>query len=200
MKEYYDNILAVERGGHVVNGVSSRVANWYLDRGLAVEISPPQGYENFNNAIQFLDDKYEFYETQEDKEVIFLKNECVVCGGSENLTVHHVIPYCIKKYFLLDIKSHDHRWCVLLCEEHHRQAEVILDDVYRKELSNLWQELNKREIYLAKEGRKKILEDWAHYFIYKNSGHEGIKRLFKDAFLQMEPKFLPDTLLLTKEI
>lgn len=91
-------------------------AEWYLRRNLAVKVSdsPLVILLTFKpNGLAHADDKF-FLEPK--------KNICVVCGKTTELTKHHIVPYYFSKHIdnYRSISTHD---IVLLCEEHHIQAE-----------------------------------------------------------------------------
>lgn len=51
------------------------------------------------------------------------RDECVICSTSINLTRHHVVPYCYRRFMPEQWKSHDHHDVVLLCITCHIQTE-----------------------------------------------------------------------------
>jgi hypothetical protein len=59
-------------------------------------------------------------------------NICVVCGTNENLTRHHIIPYCFIRHMCLEYKVDIIRDIFPLCEECHNQYETIVQE-HRRE-------------------------------------------------------------------
>ena len=88
-------------------------ANWYLKRNLGEVISQyplkvklkfkPRGLGNHNKSFGLTE----------------MSNECVICGASEYLTRHHVVPYCYRRYFPTSIKSHNFHDVLSLCVKCH---------------------------------------------------------------------------------
>lgn len=62
-----------------------------------------------------------------------LENRCVICGTSEHLTKHHVIPSMYRRYFHNRFKSNNHHDVLPLCYECHRQYELEAD-ILKEEL------------------------------------------------------------------
>lgn len=51
-------------------------------------------------------------------------DKCVCCGSSNNLTKHHIIPYCYGKYFIKGYKSNQtNRDIVVMCADCHSSYE-----------------------------------------------------------------------------
>lgn len=50
-------------------------------------------------------------------------NQCVVCGKTEFLTKHHIVPYCYRKHLPENIKSHASYDVVILCMDCHHEYE-----------------------------------------------------------------------------
>ena len=53
----------------------------------------------------------------------YMYNRCVVCGSENRLTRHHIVPFCYKKFFDDNIKSHCHYDVMLLCINCHEKYE-----------------------------------------------------------------------------
>jgi hypothetical protein len=92
---------------------------WYLDRGLAEKIldNPP--------TIRLL---FEPKGRGHEGDSFYLagrKNVCVVCGSSEELTMHHILPRCYFKFFPEYLKSHCSYDLMPLCGEHHAKYERV---------------------------------------------------------------------------
>lgn len=93
--------------------------NWYLSMGLAdvVSADPPVIRINFKpKGPGHANDPYFLQE---------FKNRCVVCGLEDNLSHHHVVPYCYRKYFPKDTYENG-TWfydVLLLCLNCHDSYE-----------------------------------------------------------------------------
>lgn len=97
--------------------------NWYLNKNLAVKISDdpptirllftPAGNGDANDPYMLADKE----------------NQCVVCGGKEDLTRHHVVPYSYRIHFEDEAKSHtsyDVLPLCVACHEKYEQEALIL--------------------------------------------------------------------------
>lgn len=128
-RPHYSNILMVDREGTPLSSISDRKAKWFISRSLAKEVTPQRGFER---TIQLT------FKNQPAKPQVWelnaTPNQCVICGKPTDLTLHHVIPYLFRRHFHAKDKDHSRQWCVLLCEEHHQEAEVLMEDVYRNQI------------------------------------------------------------------
>lgn len=126
--EFYSNILMLSNSGKPLSTISNKRAKWYLSRGLAVEVQNRYG---FGKVVQL-----NFSPKSEEcfLPIANLENICVVCGASSNLSVHHVIPICIKREFPKERKEHTRHWCVLVCKKHHAKAEAACRPIYEKDM------------------------------------------------------------------
>lgn len=113
----FDNCLIQAPDGVNLSRCGRRKAKWYLDRGLAdvVEQDPftirlrfePSGRRGIEDPL-----------LMEGK-----PNICVVCGTDQDLTKHHIIPYCFIKYMQLECKADIIRDIYPLCEDCHNAYE-----------------------------------------------------------------------------
>ena len=95
--------------------------DWYLSRDLAVLESddPPTIRLNFEpSGRRHVEDEFYLQEKE---------NICVICGGTENLSKHHVVPYCFRKFFPEHLKKHSYHDVLLLCRPHHDEYEKEAD-------------------------------------------------------------------------
>lgn len=129
--QYYSNILLVDPRGAPLSTIAAKRAKWYIDRKLATEEEPANGY----SRIVKLTFEPKKSHTNEFLQSI-LPTRCVVCGSETGLTVHHVIPLAIKRHFPSEKKDHTRQWCVLVCEEHHLEAEKLCRPIYEKSLQD----------------------------------------------------------------
>lgn len=118
-KSFYHNIRMYSPEGVLMATVGDKRAQWYLDRDLAEIFDDGKDGTAFKLKFQpngngNSEDK--FYITEK-------KNLCVVCGSTENLTRHHVVPYCFRKHFPDSIKKHSHHDILLVCADCHFEYE-----------------------------------------------------------------------------
>jgi len=128
--DFYGNALILSQTGQPLCTLNRKRIEWYLKRGLAEEVTPPEGYPraiqlNFKAKLDIRNPK--------PYELAVLKSICVLCGTMDKLTVHHVIPQCIRKLFPLSEKARSRQWCVLLCVKCHKNVEDITQAVYKKD-------------------------------------------------------------------
>jgi hypothetical protein len=113
----YGNCRILSPEGQLLCLCLPKKINWYLERNLGeiVEEDPltirlnftPQG--NWQNG-----DEYALNEKE---------NKCVICNTEEDLTSHHIVPYCYRKFFPDEIKSHNSHDVVPICVKHHSEYE-----------------------------------------------------------------------------
>jgi len=115
----YSNVLMQAPGGTPMFRCGKKKLDWYLSRKLAKVIS-----EGEEVVAEFLFEPKGFGWAYDDYFLSVKNNICVVCGCSDELTRHHVIPYCYRRYFPEDVKSHNSYDIVLLCIEHHEEYEL----------------------------------------------------------------------------
>jgi exonuclease 3'-5' domain-containing protein 2 len=92
-------------------------ADWYLSRGLAAQVAENPLTIQFNFKPKgpghqgdpyYLADKH---------------NRCVVCGIEEDLTRHHIVPRCYRRFFPERLKRHSSYDVMILCVPCHRDYE-----------------------------------------------------------------------------
>ena len=112
----YDNCKMYSRDGVFLAICSSRRKNWYLKKGLATAINDhdfkltfEQKGDGHVNDIPYMLEKKE--------------NRCVICGTSEGLTLHHIVPSCYRKLFPEEYKCSNHFDVVCACEICHDDYE-----------------------------------------------------------------------------
>lgn len=113
--------------GYHMYTTSGRKVQWYLDRELA-EIFEP-------NKIRL---KFEPKGRGFSEHEIFGKlpriNRCVVCGETQGLQRHHIVPYHYRKFMPLKYKSRNHHDVALICRKHHEEYEQIAK-FYKNEIA-----------------------------------------------------------------
>jgi hypothetical protein len=120
-RRIYGNCQVQSPDGILMFRCDEKKANWYLNRDLGEIVSDdpltirlkfePNGLGNHNKDFGLSE----------------MKNQCVVCGGDEFLTRHHVVPYCYRRYFPLEVKSHNFHDVLSLCVECHENYERFAD-------------------------------------------------------------------------
>jgi hypothetical protein len=115
----YGNFKVVSPDDILMFRCDEKKVNWYLKRDLAEFISKntirlkfkPKGLGNNNKGFGL-------------SEMI---NICVNCGNKNELNRHHVVPYCYRRYFPLEIKSHNFHDVLSLCVDCHESYERKAD-------------------------------------------------------------------------
>ena len=118
-RKIYGNCQVLSPEGILMFRCDDRKANWYLKRDLGIAISDnplvvklkfePKGLGNHNRDFGLSD----------------MPNICVVCGVDSHLTRHHVVPYCYRRCFPLEVKSHNHHDVLSVCVDCHEKYEEM---------------------------------------------------------------------------
>jgi hypothetical protein len=129
---HYSNILLLSRDGEPLSTISEKRYKWYLKKKLAIEVESPsiEGH-TFEHAIQ-LTFEHNSFDDDSHHHITVSHNQCVICGKNEELSLHHVIPYVIRRHFPDKDKEHSREWCVLLCIECHNIVEELTQPIYKK--------------------------------------------------------------------
>lgn len=124
----YGNCLVVAPNGTPLFRCQEHRVEWYMTRNLAEKISDdpmtirllfnPKGYGNAG-----------------DEYMLGCKvNACVVCGTEDNLTRHHVVPYCYKTHFCRSSREHVSYDIFPLCipchEQYERHARLLKEQIF----------------------------------------------------------------------
>lgn len=90
--------------------------NWYLDRNIAdlIDEDPLTIRLKFKPKGLGNNGKYGLTE---------MMNICVICGTSDKLSRHHIVPHCYRRYFPIERKSHNFHDVVPLCVNCHEEYE-----------------------------------------------------------------------------
>lgn len=129
-REVYGNYKVESPDGVLMFRCGEKKINWYLKRNLAEQIDDttirlnfiPKGLGNSNKHFGLSQ----------------MKNHCVVCNTKSYLTRHHVVPFCYRKYFPLELKSHNFHDVLLMCVSCHDSYERKADEL-KKHLSEIYQ-------------------------------------------------------------
>jgi hypothetical protein len=125
-RKIYGNWKVFSPEGYLMFRCNEKKAKWYLTRELATCINNdsiklnfvPKGLGNHNK----------------DYGLNVMINHCVNCGSDEFLTRHHVVPYCYRRYFPIEIKSHNSHDILSMCAECHENYEYFAFE-FKKSLS-----------------------------------------------------------------
>jgi hypothetical protein len=123
----YGNCRVLSPEGDIMFHCNMEKIDWYLSRNLAdvVQQNPYTIQLKFEpNGPGHVGDPY--YLTEK-------KNQCVVCGVEKELTRHHVMPWCYRRYMPAHVKDHSYHDILLLCVNCHEK--------YEDEASKLKQEI-----------------------------------------------------------
>jgi len=115
-------------GTHIFN-CGEKKAKWYLKRGLAEVIQEVPLIIRLNfipNGQGHANDDFYLQERQ---------NICVSCGRVDQLTKHHVVPYCYRRFFPEHLKNHTAYDVLPLCYECHETYEGFAHQ-FKKQLTN----------------------------------------------------------------
>lgn len=116
----YHNCQLQAPDGELLCTCDRQKAEWYVAKGLGVEISNESAYTvrlNFEPAGRAVGEVGEYYRSAKE-------NRCVVCGATEELIRKNVVPHEYRKFFpsvMKDKTSHD---VLLLCIKCHRLSNM----------------------------------------------------------------------------
>ncbi|KAL0232604.1 hypothetical protein GEMRC1_011351 [Eukaryota sp. GEM-RC1] len=113
--------------GNALARISSKKADFYLARNIARPVKVIHTLEL--KAIQLLIkplghdtlDTHGLYVIGPQEEI------CVVCGCTDNITHHHLVPFCYRKFFPHASKVNQSFDVVLLCSHCHESYEQVAD-------------------------------------------------------------------------
>jgi hypothetical protein len=121
-RKIYGNWKVHSPEGILMFRCDEKKAMWYVNRNLG-EIYDDQSKTvrlKFKpNGLGNHDKKYGLIE---------MVNVCVNCGSEEFLTRHHVVPHCYRKYFPIELKSHNFHDVLSLCVNCHDSYERKADE------------------------------------------------------------------------
>jgi len=112
----YENYSVLHPDGTLMFRCGIKKFRWYVNKGLADIINPKtirltfipngKGYQGHKFYLQYRE------------------NKCAVCGTEKDLSKHHVVPYCYRKFFPKDLKNHNYHDVLPLCISCHTRYEI----------------------------------------------------------------------------
>lgn len=125
----YENYNVLSPDSILMFRCSKKKFNWYLKKKLATSI------DDYTIKLNFIPKGLGHHD--KDYGLQIMNNMCVNCGSIKMLNRHHVVPICYRKFFPLEIKSHNFHdilpMCVMCHENYERKADVlkrIIADTY----------------------------------------------------------------------
>ena len=113
-----------DHNGNFMCFIAEKRMHWYLKKNLADQINETDIKLNFiPQGSGYRDDDY-YTEVRE--------NKCVVCGVTENLTKHHVVPHQYRRFFPDQYKNRTHFDVLMVCQECHYQYESHATDLNKQ--------------------------------------------------------------------
>lgn len=113
----YGNCIIQAPDGSPLCRVDKRRIQWYLDRNLGEIVYNDPTTLRLTFEPSGRDGSTNPYNTS------YKENICVVCGTPDEITRHHVVPYCFRKHFPKKIKDHSFHDILPLCIKCHDQYE-----------------------------------------------------------------------------
>jgi len=126
--KFYANILIVGKKGEHLATISEKRAKWYISKKLATEIVPPHPYPR---AIKLTFD-HKAVDNPKSWDLQISEDKCVMCGRTNTLSLHHIVPYVVRRHFPEETKKYSREWCVLLCTKCHLRIEKIIQPLYKE--------------------------------------------------------------------
>ncbi len=185
--KHYSNCLIVSQEGNPLSTTHRERCDWYLKRQLAEEIEWPD--KNYPTVIK-LKFKNKGDGTKRQSDILPMTDQCVVCGCKENLSLHHVVPHRIKKFYPKHEKDHTKHLCVLLCEKHHSEIERVNETILTNPARD-FERFRARFVKPIEHFFDMFRKVHMRYWIWKHGGIPKINKVFIDKFMEEKPKYLP---------
>lgn len=182
---YYGNILVVCPKGTQLCTVDTKRVKWYLSRKLAKIVETISPYQQ---TVQLM---FEPKGRPKTNYGLSIKaTQCVVCGEKEELSLHHVVPHCIRRHFPTKHKTKQHLWCQLLCEKHHLEIERVNSEIIRLDGSQIREQKAKCTSIKSPQSRARL----ALYHIIKNDQLKKIPQIkLQEILKKAKLKEVPDS-------
>lgn len=116
----YANIKVYHPDGTLMFRCSQRRLDFYLGKNLVDKI------EDNSYKLNFIPKGYGKHDVP--YEISEKTTHCVVCGTKENLSQHHVIPSCFKKFFPDEFKKHNSYDVLFTCVDCHHKYEFAANE------------------------------------------------------------------------
>jgi len=129
-KPIYHNYTVLSPDGIEMFRCDKKKFNWYLKKGLAIQID--------EDAIRLLFEPKGLGWAGEHFYLQDRENKCCVCGKEHDLTKHHVVPYCYRRYMPVYIKENNYFDVLPVCVDCHSEYEKIAQNK-KKELANRYE-------------------------------------------------------------
>ena len=129
----YGNYKVLDRNGELLFKCGHDKFAWYLRKGLAVLVPSENELDSDTIQLRF---QHKGCGCKSDAFLLGEKdNKCVVCGTTDKLTRHHVIPHWYRKFFPAEYKEHQSHDVVPACEPCHMKYETEFAWGLKKELA-----------------------------------------------------------------
>lgn len=116
MARLYGNQKVLSLDNKLLFRTNKEKVDWYLSRNLADVIDDTTIRLRFKTKGPGARTTFELSEKE---------NCCVVCGATEILDRHHVVPKCFRTHFPEHLKSHQSYDILLLCKSCHWKYETV---------------------------------------------------------------------------
>ncbi|GLI59187.1 hypothetical protein VaNZ11_001019 [Volvox africanus] len=126
--QVYQNCRMLSREGQLLCFCDTRKLNWYLGKGLAVQVceDPPTIQLLFEHQSTDQQTGADDFYTQSKA------NRCVGCGCSSHYLRYRVLPACYRRPMPAALKSHRSHDVVLLCIDCHERAQKSAERLKRQ--------------------------------------------------------------------
>lgn len=130
-KPLYENYIVLAPDGKEIFRCNDKKLRWYLDRNLAdiVSENPKTIQLRFQpNGMGHAGDPFYLQDRV---------NRCVCCGATEDLSKHHVVPHCYRRYLSVHLKESNYYDILPLCITCHSRYEIDASEK-KQELAKLY--------------------------------------------------------------
>jgi hypothetical protein len=129
-KTHYDNVLILDCDGSPISTIDLRRLDFYKKNNLVDKQEDREGY----SSVYKLKFKANIAKGVSEINYLPVENICVISGDNNDLTLHHVVPYCIRKHLPVKYKGRSREWCVLLRDDIHSMVEDEVTKLYQKDM------------------------------------------------------------------